>query len=39
MIEETLARLPGGRVYAFETLYEADREARATAGELIGAIA
>ena len=39
VIEETLARLPGGRVHAFETLYEADREARATAGELVGAIA
>ncbi len=39
VIEETLNRLPGGRVYAFETLYEADREARATASELVGAYA
>ena len=29
VIEETLERLPAGRVRAFETLYEADREARA----------
>jgi 1-deoxy-D-xylulose-5-phosphate reductoisomerase len=39
VIEETLSRLPGGRVYAFETLYEADREARATAADLVGAFA
>ena len=37
VIEETLNRLPGGRVYAFETLYDADREARATASDLVGA--
>jgi 1-deoxy-D-xylulose-5-phosphate reductoisomerase len=39
VIEETLNRLPGGRVYAFETLYDADREARATASDLVGAYA
>jgi 1-deoxy-D-xylulose-5-phosphate reductoisomerase len=35
VIEETLARLPPGPVRAFESLYEADREARAVAAELI----
>jgi 1-deoxy-D-xylulose-5-phosphate reductoisomerase len=39
VIEETLSRLPAGRVHAFETLYEADREARTTAADLIGALA
>jgi hypothetical protein len=39
VIEETLNRLPGGRVYAFETLYDADREAAATASDLVGAYA
>jgi 1-deoxy-D-xylulose-5-phosphate reductoisomerase len=34
VIEETLARLPAGRIHAFETLYAADREARAAAGAL-----
>jgi 1-deoxy-D-xylulose-5-phosphate reductoisomerase len=37
VIEETLARLPAERVRAFETLYEADRAARAEAGQLVGA--
>jgi 1-deoxy-D-xylulose-5-phosphate reductoisomerase len=35
VIEETLARLPAQPVRAFESLYEADHEARAVAGELI----
>ncbi|MDP9346814.1 MAG: 1-deoxy-D-xylulose-5-phosphate reductoisomerase [Actinomycetota bacterium] len=35
VIESTLERLPGGPVRAFESLYEADREARAIAGEQI----
>jgi 1-deoxy-D-xylulose-5-phosphate reductoisomerase len=35
VIEETLERLPAQPVRAFESLYEADREARAVAGELI----
>src|SRR4051794_22036184 len=35
VIEETLAALPAQPVRAFESLYEADREARAQAGELI----
>ena len=39
VIEETLARLPAEPVRAFETLYEADREARAQAAELAGAYA
>ena len=34
VIEETLARLAPQPVRAFESLYEADREARAVAGEL-----
>ena len=34
VIEETLARLPAQRVHAFDSLYEADHEARAVAGEL-----
>jgi 1-deoxy-D-xylulose-5-phosphate reductoisomerase len=36
VIEETLARLPAERVRAFETLYEADRAARAEASDLAG---
>jgi 1-deoxy-D-xylulose-5-phosphate reductoisomerase len=39
VIEETLGRLPAERVRAFETLYEADREARNAAAELVGAYA
>jgi 1-deoxy-D-xylulose-5-phosphate reductoisomerase len=35
VIEETLARLPVAPVHAFESLYEADREARAVAAELV----
>jgi 1-deoxy-D-xylulose-5-phosphate reductoisomerase len=35
VIEETLARLPAQPVRAFESLYDADHEARAVAGELI----
>ena len=39
VIEETLARLPAQPVRAFESLYEADREARAVAAERAGALA
>jgi 1-deoxy-D-xylulose-5-phosphate reductoisomerase len=35
VIEEALERLPAGPVRAFESLYEADREARAVAAELV----
>jgi 1-deoxy-D-xylulose-5-phosphate reductoisomerase len=35
VIEETLARLPAQPVRAFESLYDADHEARAVAGELV----
>jgi 1-deoxy-D-xylulose-5-phosphate reductoisomerase len=35
VVEETLARLPAAPLRAFESLYEADREARAVAGELV----
>ena len=34
-IERTLAELPVAAVHTFESLYEADREARRTAGELV----
>jgi 1-deoxy-D-xylulose-5-phosphate reductoisomerase len=37
VIEETLARLPAQPVRAFESLYDADHEARALAGELVQA--
>jgi 1-deoxy-D-xylulose-5-phosphate reductoisomerase len=37
VIEGALERLPAARVRAFESLYEADREARAVAGELVAA--
>src|SRR5688572_6173268 len=37
VIEDALERVPARRVHAFETLYEADREARAATAELIGA--
>ena len=37
VIEETLGRLGSRPIRAFETLYEADREARAVAGELLAA--
>jgi 1-deoxy-D-xylulose-5-phosphate reductoisomerase len=35
VIERTLAELPVAAVHTFESLYEADREARRTAGELV----
>ena len=35
MIERTLSELPAAPVRAFESLYEADREARAVAGEAV----
>jgi 1-deoxy-D-xylulose-5-phosphate reductoisomerase len=35
VIEQTLERLPAAPVRAFESLYEADREARAVAAELV----
>ena len=37
VIDGTLQQLPGGPVRAFESLFEADREARDIAGEQIGA--
>jgi 1-deoxy-D-xylulose-5-phosphate reductoisomerase len=37
VIEETLARLPARPVRAFESLYDADHEARAVAGEMVQA--
>jgi len=37
VIEGALERLPAGRVRAFESLYDADREARAVAAELVEA--
>ena len=37
VIERTLEALPGTRVRAFESLYDADREARALAAELVDA--
>jgi 1-deoxy-D-xylulose-5-phosphate reductoisomerase len=37
VIDATLQELPGGPVRAFESLFEADREARELAGEQIGA--
>jgi len=39
VIERTLERLPGTPVRAFESLYDADREARALAGEAVAALA
>jgi 1-deoxy-D-xylulose-5-phosphate reductoisomerase len=39
VIEQTLERIPAARVHAFESLYRADAEARAVAGELVGALA
>ena len=38
-IERTLERLPSAPVRAFESLYEAAREARAVAGEAVAALA
>jgi 1-deoxy-D-xylulose-5-phosphate reductoisomerase len=37
VIEETLGRLGSQPIRAFETLYDADREARAIAAELLSA--
>jgi 1-deoxy-D-xylulose-5-phosphate reductoisomerase len=37
VIERTLERVPSMRVHAFDSLYAADAEARAVAGELVGA--
>ena len=39
VIEDTLATLPAEPVRAFETLYDADREARSVAADLVGAAA
>ncbi|HEY3758779.1 MAG TPA: 1-deoxy-D-xylulose-5-phosphate reductoisomerase [Solirubrobacteraceae bacterium] len=39
VIEQTLERLGAAPVRAFESLYEADREARAVAGEAVAALA
>jgi 1-deoxy-D-xylulose-5-phosphate reductoisomerase len=38
VIEQTLTSLPGGPVRAFESLYEADREARLMASEAVAAL-
>jgi 1-deoxy-D-xylulose-5-phosphate reductoisomerase len=38
VIERTLALLPGGPIRAFESLYEADREARRVAEEAVPAV-
>ena len=38
VIERTLSRLPSEPVRAFESLYEADREARALAGEAVAGL-
>ena len=35
MIEHTLEAVPAGQIHAFQTLYAADRDARAAAGELV----
>jgi 1-deoxy-D-xylulose-5-phosphate reductoisomerase len=39
VIEETLAQLAPAPVRAFESLYDADRDARAVAGRLVAAMA
>ena len=39
VIEQTLERVGATRVHAFDSLYEADGDARAVAGELVGALA
>jgi 1-deoxy-D-xylulose-5-phosphate reductoisomerase len=36
VIEQVLERIPAAPVHSFESLYAADAEARALAGELIG---
>jgi 1-deoxy-D-xylulose-5-phosphate reductoisomerase len=35
VIEHTLETIPAGQIHAFQTLYGADRDARAAAGELV----
>jgi 1-deoxy-D-xylulose-5-phosphate reductoisomerase len=35
VIDHTLDAVPSGRIHAFQTLYAADRDARAAAGELV----
>jgi 1-deoxy-D-xylulose-5-phosphate reductoisomerase len=35
VIEHTLSTVPAGRIHAFQTLYAADRDARAAAAELV----
>jgi 1-deoxy-D-xylulose-5-phosphate reductoisomerase len=35
VIEHTLDTVPAGQIHAFQTLYAADRDARAAAGELV----
>jgi 1-deoxy-D-xylulose-5-phosphate reductoisomerase len=37
VIEETLSRLPAGRVHSFDSLADADAQARRVAGELVAA--
>jgi 1-deoxy-D-xylulose 5-phosphate reductoisomerase len=37
VIDETLSRLPSGRVHSFDSLAEADALARRVAGELVSA--
>ena len=39
VIERTLSQLPGEPVRAFESLYEADRQARTVAGEMVAGLA
>jgi 1-deoxy-D-xylulose-5-phosphate reductoisomerase len=39
VIEQTLEQLPAKRIHAFESLYAADRDARAIAGELVESLA
>ena len=39
VIEQTLERVPAIGVHSFDSLYEADGDARAVAGELVGALA
>src|SRR3954470_19905469 len=38
MIEQTLERVPPAGVHSFDSLYQADGDARAVAGELVGAL-
>jgi 1-deoxy-D-xylulose-5-phosphate reductoisomerase len=39
VIEQTLERVPPAGVHSFDSLYQADGDARAVAGELVGALA